>query len=355
MEKLALTMIVKNEEKVIARCLESVKSIVDEIIIVDTGSEDKTKEIARLFGALVYDYEWGNNFADARNFALKKSTCDWNLVLDADEYISSFDVETVKVYLNNKNYVYSISIINSFLNDNNDVEHYKINSTRIIPKGVYFKGRIHEQVETTSKRVLLPIEVCHDGYLGKTKSQRNIPLLQMELLNNEKNPYLLYKLAEEYRGLKDYKSADIYFKRAYLNIDRKKEYSIDLLIDYIYNIMRLGKVEVGLKLIEEEKDYLNEFAGFHFACGLFYMDLILSDIEKYIAYFHKIESSFLSSLNIGESRQGVIGAGSFAALYNLGVYHEVVGDKIKAQNYYRRSAEYDYRPAIERLIRYNNM
>jgi glycosyltransferase involved in cell wall biosynthesis len=80
-------MIVKNEERHLSRCLQSVKDIVDEMVIVDTGSTGRTKEIAYSFGAKVFDFEWINDFSAARNYALEKSTSDWNLVLDADEYI----------------------------------------------------------------------------------------------------------------------------------------------------------------------------------------------------------------------------------------------------------------------------
>lgn len=82
---LALCMIVKNEEQFLPQCLESVKDIVDEIVILDTGSTDRTVEIAEENGAQVYHYEWTGSFSDARNEATKHVTTDWILVLDADE------------------------------------------------------------------------------------------------------------------------------------------------------------------------------------------------------------------------------------------------------------------------------
>lgn len=85
--KISLCMIVKNEEKVLRNCLESLKGLVDEMIIVDTGSTDKTKEIAREYTPYVYDYEWNQNFAAARNFAFSKATGDYIYSADADEII----------------------------------------------------------------------------------------------------------------------------------------------------------------------------------------------------------------------------------------------------------------------------
>ncbi len=87
----SLCMIVKNEEECLHRCLKSIKPLVDEMIVVDTGSTDKTKDIAEAFGAKIYDFQWTNNFAEARNFSISKASGQWILVLDADEVISSLD------------------------------------------------------------------------------------------------------------------------------------------------------------------------------------------------------------------------------------------------------------------------
>ena len=86
-EKIGLVMIVKNEERCLEKCLKAVRNLVDEIYITDTGSTDKTVEIAKKFGAHISHFEWINDFSAARNFSLEQSDCDWNLVLDADEYL----------------------------------------------------------------------------------------------------------------------------------------------------------------------------------------------------------------------------------------------------------------------------
>ena len=82
---ISLCMIVKDEEQHLENCLNSIKELADEIIIVDTGSKDKTKEIAGKFTNKVYDFKWNDDFSEARNFSLSKATKDWILVLDADE------------------------------------------------------------------------------------------------------------------------------------------------------------------------------------------------------------------------------------------------------------------------------
>ena len=98
--KLSLCMIVKNEGAVLGQCLESVRGLVDEVIIVDTGSSDKTREIAQHFvgevGGSVVDFTWVDDFSAARNESLKHATGDWILVLDADEVIAQQDHAKIK-------------------------------------------------------------------------------------------------------------------------------------------------------------------------------------------------------------------------------------------------------------------
>ncbi len=89
-------MIARNEENNLVNCLSKVGSLVDEIIVVDTGSTDKTKDVAKIFGAKVFDFKWNNNFSDARNFSLSKATGDWILILDADEVISPKDHDRMR-------------------------------------------------------------------------------------------------------------------------------------------------------------------------------------------------------------------------------------------------------------------
>lgn len=99
MISISLCMIVKNEEKLLKRCLDSYRPVCDEIVIVDTGSTDRTKEIAAGYTDLIYDYPWNNDFAAARNFAFSKANCDYIFSADADEVL---DEENCRQFLNLK-------------------------------------------------------------------------------------------------------------------------------------------------------------------------------------------------------------------------------------------------------------
>lgn len=93
MVTISLCMIVKNEENCLEKCLGSLKGLVDEMIVVDTGSTDRTKEIANAFGAKVYDFKWTGDFSEARNFSFSKATCDYIYSADADEELDEANRE----------------------------------------------------------------------------------------------------------------------------------------------------------------------------------------------------------------------------------------------------------------------
>jgi glycosyltransferase involved in cell wall biosynthesis len=98
-------MIVKNEEKLLPKAIESVKPIIDELLVVDTGSTDRTIDVAKKYGATVIPYKWNDNFAEARNVSIRNAKSDWILVLDADETIAKSDLDYVKELTHNDKYL----------------------------------------------------------------------------------------------------------------------------------------------------------------------------------------------------------------------------------------------------------
>jgi glycosyltransferase involved in cell wall biosynthesis len=102
---ISLSMIVKNEAQNLADCLNSVKNLAHEMIVIDTGSTDNTKEIAHSLGAKVYDYSWQENFAEARNYALEYVNTEWVLVLDADEVLNSSIIPYIQKAVTEKDHL----------------------------------------------------------------------------------------------------------------------------------------------------------------------------------------------------------------------------------------------------------
>nr|WP_281275628.1 glycosyltransferase family 2 protein [Bacillus yapensis] len=344
-------MIVKNEENNLATCLSSVNKFVDEIIVVDTGSIDNTKEIAVRHGAIVYDYEWSNDFAAARNFALTKSTSRWNLILDADEQILRWDKEKVDSLLLKEQSIGKVCIKNKFV-QNNEERYSQTYISRLLPKGMVYQGKIHEQVVSDLPRLEFPIEILHTGYSETDKSKRNIAILNEELRSDSNNGYIHYQLARQYKKMDLLEEAEASFREAYLQVNSLEGYFTDLVVNYIYTLIELKKFYSVFEIVDQMNVPLRNSPDFNFVTGLFYMHFVLSDTEENIDFIPLIERAYLICIALGEQQQReiVIGTGSFLAAYNLGVYYEMFNQKDKAKNYYKLSAKYNYAPAKLRLM-----
>jgi len=190
---ISVCMIAKNEEENIKNSLECARKFADEIIVVDTGSEDATPEIARSMGAKVYFFPWRDDFSAARNESLKYATCDWILWLDADDVIDDVNIERIKelkkILPSEKNEAY-LFLIESKIADGGEDPWYWY-QLRMFPnhKDIKFEGRIHEQVVFSLLRLgikekVANIKIVHTGYTDKgkimEKIQRNLRLLEEE-------------------------------------------------------------------------------------------------------------------------------------------------------------------------------
>jgi glycosyltransferase involved in cell wall biosynthesis len=348
---IALVMIVKNEEKSLKRCIDSVKNLVDEIIIVDTGSTDNTKQIAFKLGAKVFDYVWDEDFSKARNFSISKSKSDWNLVLDADEYILSSG-HLIREFSNtNVDKIGRLKIISSY-RENGEERHASSFVSRLFPnKEISFEGRVHEQLNSNLPRENLNVSVGHEGYYQMDKTDRNLPLLLKELETSPNDAYFLYQVGKQYYLKKNYIEANIYFGLSFSVVGDHAYFKPKLVVDYLYSCLRSREFESGLKLIEKEKANLDFSSDFHFACGVFFMELILSNVNKYISYLPNIKEEYVKCIKIGEEQGSdhVLGTGSYLALYNLGAFYEASGNIQEAVKYYQQSKSYGYKLAENRL------
>ncbi len=200
---ISLCMIVKNEEKFLPRCLESVKDYVDEIIIVDTGSTDSTVEIAKRYNAKIYHHPWENSFSKARNYSLKYATCDWVLVLDADEEVDKQDAHKLKEVIKDSvecktalraNAIY-LQVIDKSPKDESEIKSI-MNSIRLFKNhlGFHYEGIVHNALND-SGLVKKPanIKIYHYGYnldddQMERKFIRTTTLLRKQIKNDPKNP-----------------------------------------------------------------------------------------------------------------------------------------------------------------------
>lgn len=161
---LSLCMIVKDEEAVLGRILESMRDIADEIIIADTGSEDRTREIAGQYADVLIDYEWKQDFADARNAACSRATKDYWMWLDADDVITEENRQRLlrlKETLDPETDVVMMKYLTGFDEFGNAVFSYDRERMLRNGKGFWWSGRVHEAVAPRGKIVYSPIEIEH--------------------------------------------------------------------------------------------------------------------------------------------------------------------------------------------------
>jgi glycosyltransferase involved in cell wall biosynthesis len=354
MKKLSLAMIVKNEARCLARCLKSVRAIADEIIVTDTGSTDRTLEIAGEFGAKISRYAWTDDFAAARNFALAQATGDWILVLDADEHASETLAQEIRAFIAGGPQIGRLKIVSDFRHHGQTQRSHTFVS-RLFPRGVKFRGRIHEQVASQLPRENLNGELWHDGYLDAGKSDRNLKLLRAEIAREPQNAYLHFQIALEHTALGQAQEAFACLQKARAVMRPFDPFAPNVIVDFLYAAMELKQFEAGLEVIRASESQLADFPDFHHVCGLFYMKFIGSNPAKYISDVPKIEQSFRRSLALGETDKykSVHGSGSFLANYNLGVFYHAFGDNAAAHRCLATAAGQGYAPAAALLNRLN--
>jgi len=179
---LSLAMIVKNESEVLARCLDSVKDIVDEIIVVDTGSTDDTCQIAESFGAQVYHFEWINDFSAARNFSFSKTTGDYIIWLDADDFLTDIDQQLLIKYKKSFDGTVDVYFMPYVLSrDEFGNVTFKSTRERILKRERNFQWTepVHEVITPSGKLIELTCAVTH-GEKNRTHVKRNLDIFEKQ-------------------------------------------------------------------------------------------------------------------------------------------------------------------------------
>ncbi|MCI8505831.1 MAG: glycosyltransferase [Lachnospiraceae bacterium] len=230
--RISQCMIVKNEEKNIERALSWGKKIMWEQIVVDTGSSDRTVELAKELGARVYHFDWVDDFSAAKNFALQQAKGDWIVFLDADEYILTENTEKLRQVLmdiERKKAPY-LALCSNWLNLNDEGQVFNATAQiRIFRNGsgIHYVGRVHEQLEKGNRALgdseLLDageaLSIYHTGYTEEAyadtgKLQRDERLLLKEISEQPDNFDLMGYLGDIYRAADDYEQAIEWYEKA---------------------------------------------------------------------------------------------------------------------------------------------
>lgn len=359
---LSICIIAKNEEQHIGRCLECLKPYDVEVIVVDTGSADRTREIASRYTDKIYDFAWCDDFSAAKNFAVSKASYPYVMVLDSDEFVEQMDVAKLeRLITKHPGEVGRIQRRNTFTRKGEQQENREWINRIFAKDRFHYEGRIHEQVSSLNtaeyKTYQAPIVIEHTGYdlseeERKQKAERNIRLLKEELVhlggnadggeekeqpeNIQQIPYLLYQLGKSYYMAEDYGQACLWFARGLsYDLNPKLEYVIDMVETYGYALINSGQPEEAL-FFENIYDEFGDSADFQFLMGLIYMNN---------ARFEDAIQEFLKATEHSECRSR--GVNSYRAYYNIGVIYECLGVMDQAKKAYEKCK--NYAPAQERL------
>jgi glycosyltransferase involved in cell wall biosynthesis len=252
-------MIVRNEERFLGDCLKSLKGVADEIVVVDTGSTDRTKEIAAGCGAKIFDFPWIDDFSAARNDSIIHCSGEWILYIDADERLGPIDKEAVRADLSRPGFA-AFTVKYRPISWFTTFREYRIfrNDPRI-----RFEGIIHETVVPSVMKVceedglqigdsVLAVDhIGYDGDLGR-KHRRNLPLLERHVANLPENIFLRYRLGAVLKGLGDTEGAEREWRRAIETVRRSENLIPRDSMSY-YDLIRLllDKGEDVAPLLEE--------------------------------------------------------------------------------------------------------
>lgn len=183
---LSFGILTKNSSETIEKTLKSIKNIVEDILILDTGSNDNTIEICKKYTDKTFITEWKNNFSFSRNELIEKCNTEWIFMIDSDEELKENSIINLKELMNNINYkkVYAPKIIDLYKNNQN-IRYV----SKIIPNYIRFKGNLHEYPFSNSIKFQIEkmenIEIIHYGYLNyEIKAKRNIEISENSIKNN---------------------------------------------------------------------------------------------------------------------------------------------------------------------------
>ncbi len=338
MYSITLVLIARNEAASIGRCLGSVRPWVDHLLVLDTGSSDDTVQLALEAGAQVAHFTWVDDFAAARNHALNLANTDWNLVLDADEWVCDGGSELAALRKVRPDFVGSIRIDSDF-NVNGREASASSWISRVLPRAVRYRGRIHEQPEHGLGVRRLAVHVGHSGYSPQAlgaKQGRNAAMLERALLETPSDGYLLYQLGKDHSVYQRFEAAAVCFAQAVQTLAPESSVMHDLLLRWLFALKKCGEHEQAVHLAELNMARWEGSPDYWFAVGDLLLDFACEQPERSETLLPMIEASWQRCLAIGERTDlegAVIGRGSYLAATNLAVLYEGCERADEAKHY----------------------
>lgn len=359
MTPISICIIGKNEEKHIRNCLAPLAAYPFEILYVDTGSADRTKEIAADYATHICDFTWIDDFSAARNFALEKASHEYVLFLDCDEYLTSLDTNALDRALRAHPQGVGMLLRNNYYEANGTKTNYPDRVERLFSKKrFHYKGTIHEQVVSLThdsplyERYEIPLTVDHAGYSGdretmKKKAERNNTLLFREIRKHPSDPYLYFQVGQSFNSICDYENAYTYYRKSFaLPLNTAEPWVQIMATAYINSMNHTGRSGEAQAFFEPLYGQFADDANFYCSMGNIYLNLDPPQPLKAMA-------EYIKALQCPNAREK--GANSFIPYYNIGLVNEMLGSRESALGFYQKAADLGFAPAIERLAQEQNL
>lgn len=353
--RLSACLIVKNEEQFLSGCLASLCGVADEVVVVDTGSTDRTVEIAKAAGARVFREEWRNDFSAARNRSLDEASGDWILVIDADERLQPGQAELLRRLLANaQTDAYQLLIVNFPSDDDARTISHRIGLFRN-RREYRYQGLVHEQIGPSILKAggriqTSDVRLDHLGYDHKVrvlrnKESRNVSLIQHALKHDPADPFMRYNLAQEHYVAGRFDDAVVQFRRClWLAPAGRVSYGPVAVYRMVDSLARLRRWDEALRLCDQYEALMPDYTDLKFLDGV--VALNAGDMQR--AFL-----SLLKAVGQGDSPADKYelvhaGSGSYKAWWCLGQVYERGGQDTKALAAYTGALEanVNYVPAL---------
>ncbi len=343
---LSVCIIAKNEEKNLRRCLEALSPLRAEIVLVDTGSTDRTCDIAAEYTDRICHFSWTQDFSAARNFAAQQASHDRILAVDCDEYLQDSDPGTLESLLAFRpEEIGMVTRLNPYPADGEMLRMHEQVARFYDRTRTVWRGKIHENLmpidaQESVRYYEIPLTFYHAGYeeegTRREKALRDLEMLKRQLAEEGDDPYTFFQLGQCYTVLGEPRpAAEAYQRGLSMDVDPRLTYVQDMLDGYGYALLDQKRYEEALGL-EAVRESFEGRADYSFLMGLIYMNN--ARFDDAIGSFRKATET---------ARFSVEGVNSYRARYNIGVIYEVCGRIPEAIKWYRACGEYE--PAKRRL------
>ncbi|KZS45796.1 hypothetical protein AWU65_07670 [Paenibacillus glucanolyticus] len=353
---ISICIVAKNEEQNIKECIVSAKEYVEEVIVLDTGSTDRTRLIAEKEGGNIKEFKWDNDFSNARNRVVHYASQPYILMMDADERLTDVDLMRLQKDL-------------KYLNQNTDmvgrveIHHImdegimKSNIVRLFPNHTDFKymGKVHEQLfyrdnrPNTFNTCLVISHLGYDQYHieNKNKVNRNLVLLHMQLEEDPEDSYILFQLGRTYSVNNQSDLALYYLEKALIHCDLCFGYHPSIIQSLAKVYLKEKRWESLVNLLDSSLTTYPLYTDLYYIYGCALIEM------KNVNSFHLIPEAFEKCIEIGEADISIYesesGVGTYLAHYNLGLFYELTLKLDKARYHYEVSSDYGFELSNNRL------